>query len=140
MTDPIQRSARRHRRIERLVILLTALVLGSVFVLAGCGSARRSEPIAGPFHAATPQIERGERAFMQYCNPCHTGGEASFAPALNNKPAPGFLIKLQVRAGLGAMPRFPKSVISPHELDNIVAYLKALRHHAPPASRSAEAS
>ncbi len=66
---------------------------------------------------------------MQYCEQCHTQGESSFGPALNNKPAPGFLIKLQVRAGLGAMPRFPASEISPEELDNIVAYLKAMRHH-----------
>jgi len=123
----------RRKRAERIAILSAALLLAGLFVLVGCGSARRSEPIAGPFHAATPEIERGQRAFMQYCNPCHTGGEASFAPALNNKPAPGFLIKLQVRAGLGAMPRFPQSVISPRELDNIVAYLKAIRHHKPKA-------
>ena len=66
---------------------------------------------------------------MRFCQPCHTGGEASFAPALNNKPAPGWLMKLQVRVGLGAMPSFSKKVISPEELDGIVAYLKALRHH-----------
>lgn len=124
----------RRKRAERIAIVSAALLLAGLFVLAGCGSARRSEPIAGPFHAATPEVERGQRAFMQYCNPCHTGGEASFAPALNNKPAPGFLIKLQVRAGLGAMPRFPQSVISPKELDNIVAYLKAIRHHKPKAA------
>jgi len=98
-------------------------------LLAACSSARRGEPVSGPFRAATPEIARGEQAFMRHCNQCHTGGETSFAPALNNKPAPGFLIKFQVRNGLGAMPAFPESEIGARELDDIVAYMKARRPH-----------
>lgn len=36
---------------------------------------------------------------------------------INNKPLPGFLIKFQVRNGLGAMPAFSKEHVSPEELD-----------------------
>ena len=48
-------------------------------------------------------------------------------PGLNDKPAPGWLMKTQVRTGLGAMPSFPKEVISSEELDDLVAYLMAVR-------------
>ena len=81
---------------------------------------------------------KGQAAFMRHCNQCHTGGETSFAPALNNKPAPGFLIKLQVRQGLGAMPAFPESEISASELDAIVDYLMALRKQPAPPAQVAE--
>jgi mono/diheme cytochrome c family protein len=37
------------------------------------------------------------------------------------------MIRLQVRAGFGAMPAFPTSRISDRELDDMVAYVMALR-------------
>jgi mono/diheme cytochrome c family protein len=107
-----------------------ALVLFGLFA-AACASPRRSEPLAGPLPVTAPEVSRGQVAYMRYCNQCHVRGEGSFAPALNNKPAPGFLIKFQVRHGLGAMPRFPREEISGQELDDIVAYLMAMRHHKP---------
>jgi mono/diheme cytochrome c family protein len=103
------------------------LVLGAI----GCGTARRTDPIAGPLPYTSRDVARGEMAFMRHCQECHTFGERSFAPALNDKPAPGWLIRLQVRVGLGAMPSFSKSEISPRDLDAIVAYLKAMRRHRP---------
>ena len=111
-----------------LPALLAALLATAFF---GCASARRSEPVAGPLRETYPEVSRGEMSFAAHCQTCHTFGERSFAPALNNKPAPGWLIKLQVRVGLGAMPAFSKSQLSPRDLDAIVAYLKALRHHKP---------
>jgi mono/diheme cytochrome c family protein len=66
---------------------------------------------------------------MRHCDQCHPRGEAGLAPAINNKPLPAFLMKLQVRQGLGAMPSFSKDDIRDAELENIVAYLQALRHH-----------
>jgi mono/diheme cytochrome c family protein len=50
-------------------------------------------------------------------------------PAINDKPLPGFLVRLQVRSGLGAMPAFSEQDISPEELHDLVLYLKALRRH-----------
>jgi mono/diheme cytochrome c family protein len=42
---------------------------------------------------------------MRHCHQCHPrGGDGGLRPALNNKPVPGFLVKCQVRLGLGAMP------------------------------------
>ena len=117
--------------------LMAFVVAASLPALSSCGSARRSEPLIGDFTPATPEIAKGQAAFMRHCNQCHTGGETSFAPALNNKPAPGFLIKLQVRQGLGAMPAFPESEISASELDAIVEYLIALRREPAPPTQVA---
>jgi mono/diheme cytochrome c family protein len=93
----------------------------------GCGSARRSEPLVGAFTPASAAIERGERVFMANCHPCHPGGEAGLGPALNDKPLPGALIRLQVRAGLGAMPAFAATEIADADLDALLAYLRARR-------------
>jgi mono/diheme cytochrome c family protein len=66
---------------------------------------------------------------MAHCQPCHPGGEAGLGPAINDKPLPGFLIRLQVRSGVGAMPAFSAEEISVDELAALTAYLKALRRH-----------
>jgi mono/diheme cytochrome c family protein len=39
------------------------------------------------------------------------------------------MIKLQTRLGMGAMPGFTEEQISAEELDNIAAYIVALRRH-----------
>ena len=110
---------------------LSAIFLLLCFVLVqfGCGSARRGEPIAGPLDIGSPQVARGQEVFMAHCHQCHPGGEAGVGPALNNKPAPAFLMKYQVRHGLGAMPRFSTEHIDDAELDALIAYLLTLRHH-----------
>jgi mono/diheme cytochrome c family protein len=97
-----------------------------LILLAGC-SARRSEPIAGPFVPDSSMLARGEIAFDQHCSRCHPGGERGLAPAINNKPLPGFLMKLQVRHGAGAMPAFSERELPKDELDALVKYLKKLR-------------
>lgn len=96
--------------------------------LAACGSARRGEPLVGPMPMAEPRLANGQIAFMANCHQCHPKGEAGLGPAINNKPLPGFLMKLQVREGFGAMPAFSPAEISESELDDIVVYLQALRH------------
>jgi mono/diheme cytochrome c family protein len=115
---------------ERTTAAACAALLASVLLgVSACGTARRSEPIAGPLTSASTEVVRGRVAYMRYCNQCHVRGEGSFGPALNNKPAPRFLIKLQVRQGLGAMPRFSDSEISSQELDDLVDYMIAMRRH-----------
>jgi mono/diheme cytochrome c family protein len=76
---------------------------------------------------ADPKLERGRVAFMQHCHQCHPGGEGGLGPGLNDKPLPGFLIKMQTRAGLGAMPAFTTQALPPDKLGDIVAYLKVVR-------------
>ncbi|MDW7772089.1 MAG: cytochrome c [Desulfobulbaceae bacterium] len=94
---------------------------------AGCGSPRRGVPIAAPVGLDSEQLVRGQHAFNKHCTQCHPGGEAGLGPALNNKPLPGFLIKLQVRYGFGAMPKFSEEHLDKQELDDLIAYLKKLR-------------
>ena len=100
-----------------------------VLILTACSSARRGEPISGPLNLDSKQLTEGQAAFNAHCDQCHPGGEAGLGPALNNKPLPPFLMKIQVRRGLGAMPGFSEEHISDRELDNLIAYIKALRHH-----------
>jgi mono/diheme cytochrome c family protein len=104
------------------------MMIVGITVLTACHSVRHGEPIAGPSTSTDPKIERGRIAFAQYCSQCHPRGEGGLGPALNNKALPGFLIKCQVRLGLGVMPDFVIQHLPPDKLDDIVAYLAALRH------------
>jgi mono/diheme cytochrome c family protein len=99
-------------------------------LLAGCGSARKSEPLTQPV-VLSEAAQRGEVLFMRHCNQCHPGGEGGLAPALNDKPFPGFLKRFQVRHGLGAMPSFSKDQLGDREVDDIVFYLAALKNQPP---------
>ena len=109
------------------VILLTAALLVAVVVFVGCSSPRRGEAIGRPVQISSVETQRGQIVFQQHCHRCHPGGEGGLGPSLNDKPAPKFLMKTQVRAGLGAMPEFHKEKISSEELNDLMAYLLALR-------------
>jgi mono/diheme cytochrome c family protein len=105
-------------------VLFIALALS----LTGCHSLRRGEPIVGALDTSDAKVAHGQELFMQHCYQCHSNGEGGMAPALNNKPAPRFLVKTQIRAGLGAMPSFKKEEISAEDLDQLVDYIMALRN------------
>lgn len=109
---------------------LSALVLAG-WLFVGCGTARRGHPVQPAFEPASTQIAEGQRVFMRYCNGCHPGGEGGLGPAINNKPLPDWLIRFQVRHGLGVMPSFSDEVISDQELRDLSRYLVALRRHNP---------
>ncbi|HEX8520607.1 MAG TPA: cytochrome c [Tepidisphaeraceae bacterium] len=97
-------------------------------ITVGCGSARREQPLGARNPALDdPKLAQGKILFDQNCYQCHPGGATGLGPALNNKPAPAAAIKTQVRAGLGAMPKFTKEELSDDQLDQLVAYVKALR-------------
>lgn len=107
---------------SRLVLLLALLLLGLV---SACGPARRGEPFTQLQLSEAEQ--KGQEHFMRYCHQCHPGGAAGLGPAINNKPLPRWLMRLQVRRGLGAMPSFSEEHISDDELEQILDFLKALR-------------
>ncbi len=107
-------------------LLLTAVVVAAL----GCGSARRGTPTQTPFEPEQEEIVLGRRVFMEYCNSCHPGGEGGLGPAINNKPLPAWLIRFQVRRGLGVMPAFSDDVISDEELRSVSRYLVRLRRSA----------
>jgi mono/diheme cytochrome c family protein len=106
-------------------------------VIIGCQpTARRPNQIPSPVLRTRPPLAEGQRVFMQHCNQCHVGGAAGLGPSLNEKPLPGFLVKLQVRSGLGAMPSFSARQISGSQLDDVVRYIKYLHDHPEGPSRS----
>jgi mono/diheme cytochrome c family protein len=107
--------------------VVMALATGS-FILS-C-SARRGEPLKGPLPIKSVAVADGQKVFMRECYQCHPGGEAGLGPAINNKPLPGFMIRLQVRNGIGAMPAFSQSEISAKEMDDLLEFLKELRRHS----------
>lgn len=114
--------------------LRLGLILGAALLLEyGCNTARRGAPVA-PLEPVNAQVQRGQIIFYRACNSCHASGGASLGPALNNKPLPGWLIRFQVRQGLGAMPAFSEDQISDDELETLLAYLEALKKHEWPAA------
>ena len=116
---------------ERNKARLALVIAGALTALAltGCGTPRRSEPIAGAFEPDDPATKRGRLAFDRHCHTCHVGGEGGMAPSINEKPLPKALMRLQIRVGLGAMPAFSESELSDQGVDDIVEYLAALRKH-----------
>lgn len=90
----------------------------------------------GPLRLAS-DAERGRIVYMEHCQPCHPGGEAGLGPSLNDKALPTFLKKFQVRQGIGSMPSFSDEEIPDDALDDLMAYLSALRDHEPSARATA---
>ena len=111
-----------------------AAIVAAAILQAGCSSPRRSEPIAGPMVLSDKSLLRGRLLFDQHCYQCHLQGEGGMSPALNNKPIPKFLVRYQVRLGVGTMPAFGRDKLSDEELDRIADYVVYLRRH--PTMRS----
>jgi mono/diheme cytochrome c family protein len=107
-------------------VIFGAALLGAA--LAGCASARRTETVMAPLQLDA-RAQQGRAIFLRECQQCHPFGEAALGPAINNKPIPAPVMKLQVRTGvLGSMPAFSKQELSEEELDLVIDYVKALRH------------
>ncbi|HLP17359.1 MAG TPA: cytochrome c [Bacteroidota bacterium] len=110
------------------LMIVAGCILLSCLALEGCTGARKSEPFGGPLSVTDEHVENGRDVFMKDCNKCHPLGESGLGPALNNKwYLPSFMIRFQVRHGLGAMPSFPRNRIPNQELDDLIDYLKAMR-------------
>lgn len=113
---------------ESLKKIITTLLMMVIVVIitVGC-SARKGMPYSEPLTLESQQLKNGEILFNGYCNSCHPGGSSGLAPALNNKPLPAFLIRFQVRNGVGTMPAFEEKVLSDDEVKNIAKYVVYLR-------------
>lgn len=98
-----------------------------LFVLLGLAGSTACQRHKYPFMKeipATADVQEGQKLYMQYCQRCHPDGEGGLGPSIYYLP--GFAKKFQVRHGLGVMPAFDEKVISEQELNQIVAYLRAL--------------
>jgi mono/diheme cytochrome c family protein len=104
---------------KKLVFIFLA-----VYGLVACAS-RKSEPIQQKMLVLNDSEKNGQHHYMYHCQKCHPNAEAGLGPAILAPPT--FLKKYQVRHGLGVMPRFNENKISDEELDDIMAYLKALK-------------
>jgi mono/diheme cytochrome c family protein len=82
-------------------------------------------PAGGPPPMGASAL-RGEVVFMQRCHKCHPHGEAGLGPAINGKPLPGWLMRIQIRHGLGMMPSFGDDLIGDAQMEDLLEYL-ALR-------------
>jgi mono/diheme cytochrome c family protein len=107
--------------------LRAALAAASLALVAACGSARRGEPLVGERRPSNERLALGERVFDLKCSQCHPGGEAGLGPALNDKPLPRWAVHIQVRNGVGAMPRISSAEISDDQLSAVTAYMVWLR-------------
>lgn len=107
---------------------LTAAAAGAAALLVACGSARRGAPFTGEQRPPNERLALGERVFDLKCSQCHPGGEAGLGPSLNDKPLPRWAVHIQVRNGVGAMPRFASAEISDEQLSAVTAYMVWLRN------------
>ena len=106
-----------------------ALALGAA-LLAACATARRGEPLAGPLLTTEASQDRGRIVFMQNCYKCHPGGEAGLGPAINDRPWPARFKRFKIRHAAGGMPAFDTVRLPDKDLDDLMAYLAALRKHS----------
>lgn len=109
----------------RIRTLLLGILIGSLLLTSACGSART--PPNGASAPLSEEAKLGKRVFYAHCHQCHPGGGSGVGPSLNNKPLPGFLIRFQVRHGLGAMPSFSNIRITDEQLELLVRYLQEIR-------------
>src|SRR3954466_12420954 len=106
-------------------------ILALSLVLGACMTARKTEPLSPPVDKSDAKVARGEKIFFQNCHQCHPHGQGGLGPAIVNKPLPEFLMKFQVRHGLGTMPSFGQDKIPPEDLDALMEYIKAVRGNPP---------
>jgi mono/diheme cytochrome c family protein len=110
------------RRTARAVALAASLALATA-----CAPTFRGAPAMESLVHADPQVEWGERVFARACHECHPHALAGLGPGIIDRPIPNWLVRLQVRVGLGVMPAFSADEIDDEELDALIAYLDALR-------------
>lgn len=97
----------------------------SIVLAAGCSS-QMKPPGQDSMQGQSEKVMKGQEVFMKNCNTCHPAGRKGLGPAIANKPIPGFMIRYQVRKGLGVMPPFDKQHLSEEEMDQLVAFIKEL--------------
>jgi mono/diheme cytochrome c family protein len=107
--------------------IITVLAVSLVSFFAGCGTARKTPPLAPPLDLSDAKVAHGQKVFFQHCHQCHPHGQGGLGPAIVNKPLPEFLMSFQVRHGLGTMPSFGADKIPPQDMEALMEYIKTVR-------------
>ena len=103
------------------------LLSGYLIILISLAcSAPKSLPPAEPMNLTQEDLKEGRKLFASYCDHCHPNGMAGVGLAIINKPIPKFIIRFQVRNGIGLMPAFKEEIISDDQLNKITDYIKFL--------------
>ena len=112
--------ARAFKKVLIFPILLLVLQVNSC-------SAPKQLLYVEPVEALPEDLQRGKVLFEEYCATCHPNGMTGVGLAIVNKPLPEFLIKFQIRNGVGVMPAFGEDELTDEEVDQIAEYLVYLR-------------
>lgn len=94
--------------------------------ITGC-TAPKTNLYTAPVTLETKELENGRILFDEHCATCHPGGMSGLGPAIINKPLPKFLIRFQIRNGIGVMPAFDEEVLNDEQVKDIAEYLVYLR-------------
>lgn len=112
---------------KKIVSQMKCLVLPFLILLTiGCSTTQK-QPASEPVAMETEELRNGRIVFNQYCNSCHPEGSSGLGPSIINKPLPKFLMRFQIRHGIGVMPAFKDDVLEDQEVKNIARYLVHLR-------------
>lgn len=101
------------------------LFLGVVWIHS-C-STPKTAPYAEVVELPSKELQEGRQLFSYHCATCHPEGKAGLGLSIINKPLPEFLMRFQIRKGIGAMPAFSEEVLSDAQVENIAEYLVYLR-------------
>jgi mono/diheme cytochrome c family protein len=99
------------------------LLLTLPLVLAGCGGLRRP-PGLSLVEPSTAVERAGAASYARHCHGCHPNAAAGLGPSPLFPPR--FVVPLQVRLGLGAMPAFSHTELPPAELRALLTWLDAV--------------
>jgi mono/diheme cytochrome c family protein len=101
----------------------TILIIPLFLLLTAC-THRIAPPGEQEMNILSEKAFAGKKVFNDNCHRCHPNGMGGLGPSIVDKPLPGFLIRFQVRAGLGTMPHFDKDRLPKEDLDKLITYIK----------------
>jgi mono/diheme cytochrome c family protein len=92
-----------------------------------CGASGAEHHVEGAdIVPASREEVHGKRLFQKFCYQCHPAGRQGVGPGLIDKPLSAEAIRMQIRAGTGAMPMFGDDWLSDEQVAEIADYVTTL--------------
>lgn len=107
-------------------LIFCMLILFFMVRLSSC-STPKTVPPSEVVQMPTEELQKGRILFNNHCATCHPEAKAGLGPSIINKPLPEFLIRFQIRNGIGVMPAFNEEALNDDEVEKIAEYLVYLR-------------